>query len=317
VAADRDVRVVTYETAPRKDALVFGQASAAPDVAMDGLAEDQCSRPLSTVESDALDTLLQTRVTGTSSHEQYFDRQLEHDGEAVRTSLGLRRDERVISAFTNLSWDTALLGKDLAFESQFDWLARACAIVGAREGAVLAIRIHPAESRWGTAQPVEAALAERLGELPRNIRLVRPDEPVSSYGLLAISNLVLCYTTTVGLEAAVRGIPVAVGGSTHYRGRGFTIDVDSDEDLERSIVELPAMSLEQIELARRYAFAFFFRRMIPFNLVRNVGGQLGELPVSADDLLPGRDRYLDFVCDRIVDGGDFFLPPELALAPAA
>ena len=35
----------------------------------------------------------------------------------------------------------------------------------------------------------------------------------------------LCYTTTVGLEAAVRGIPVAVAGETHYRGRGFTSDI--------------------------------------------------------------------------------------------
>jgi hypothetical protein len=317
VAADRGVRVVTYETAPRKDALVFGQASAAPEMVMDGLAEDQRSRPLSTVESEALDTLLQARVTGAGAHERYFEEKLTHDGETVRTSLGLRPETRVVSAFTNLSWDTALLGNDVAYESQFDWLTRASRIVGGRDDTVLVIRVHPAEARWGTAEPVEVELAERLGELPRNVRLIRPDEPLSTYGLLAISDLALCYTTTVGLEAAVRGIPVAVGGRTHYRGRGFTIDVDSHGDLERAIAEPGAVSPEQIELARRYAFAFFFRLMIPFRLVRNVDGRLGELPVSADDLLPGRDPYLDFVCDRILDGRDFFLPPELALAAAA
>ena len=40
-----------------------------------------------------------------------------------------------------------------------------------------------------------------------------------------MSDLALVYTTTVGLEAANLGIPVAVAGATHYRGRGFTHDV--------------------------------------------------------------------------------------------
>jgi len=317
VAADRGVRVVTYEMASRKGALVFGQSNAAPEMVMDGLAEDQLSQPLSKAESDALDTLLRARVTGASSHEQYFEKELEHEGEGVRTALGLRRGTRVASAFTNLSWDTALFERDVAFESQFDWLARAAEIVGRRDDTVLVIRVHPAESRWGTTQPVAAELPKLLGALPRNVLVVPPHEPLSSYGLLAISDLVLCYTTTVGLEAAVRGIPAAVGGRTHYRGRGFTIDVDSHEDLARAIAEPAAMATEQVELARRYAFAFFFRRMVPFRHVRNVDGRLGELPVSANDLLPGRDPYLDFVCDRILDGGDFFLPPALALGAAA
>jgi hypothetical protein len=313
VAADRGVRVVTYEMAPRKDTLVFGQTSAAPEMVMDALAEDQCSRPLSKEEGEALDSLLRARVSGAGAHERYFRTAQEHGGEAVRTSLQIRSGTRVISAFTNLAWDTALLGKDIAYESQVDWLARASEVVAGRDDTVLVIRVHPAESRWGTAQPIEAELNERVGELPRNVLLVRPDDALSSYGLLAISDLVLGYTTTVGLEAAVSGIPVAVGGRTHYRGRGFTTDVESHADLERVIAELPAMSPKQVELARRYAFAFFFRLMIPFKHVQNIDGRLAEVPVSAENLLPSRDPFLDFVCDRILDGGDFFLPSALAL----
>jgi hypothetical protein len=279
----------------------------------DALAEDQRSRPLSEAQGEALDALLRARVTGAGAHEQYFDRPVEHEGETVRRLLGLGRETRIVSAFTNLAWDTALLGKNVGFESQFDWLARASELVAGRDDTVLVIRVHPAESRWGTAQPVAAELAERVGELPSNVRLVQPDEPLSSYGLLAISDLVLCYTTTVGLEAAVRGIPVAVAGRTHYRARGFTLDLDSQSDLERAIAEPQAMRPEQVELARRYAFAFFFRLMIPFKHVRGVGGRLAELPVSAEDLLPSRDPYLDFVCDRILHGGDFFLPVGLAV----
>jgi hypothetical protein len=312
VAADRGVRVITYELAPRKDALVFGEEGAAPEMLMDRLASDQLSRPLSPAEDNALDSLLHARMSGTGAHERYFDSQ-DHGTGAVRSSLGIAPSRRVISAFTNLAWDTALFGAEVAYESQFDWLARTAQTVGSRNDIVLVIRVHPAESRWGTAQPVDAELSKRLGALPDNIVLIGPDDPLSSYGLLEISDLVLCYTTTVGLEAAVSGIPVALAAKTHYRGRGFTTDIVSHAELAQAIADPPVMSSSQIELARRYAFAFFFRLMIPFTLVRNAKGWLAELPSSADDLHPGRDRYLDFVCERILEGGDLFLPSELAL----
>jgi len=312
-AADRGVRVVTYEVAPRRDTLLFAEGSAAPEMVTDALAEDQRQRALSSAQAQALDELLLMRVSGASSHERYFDGSLDHEGDAVHRALALPARARVVSAFSNLAWDTALLGQDVAFGSQFDWLARAATAVSNLEDTILVIRVHPAESRWGTAQPVEAELVKRIPALPRNVRLIGPDEPLSSYGLLAISDLVLTYTSTVGLEAAVRGIPVAVSGRTHYRARGFTIDVDSPHRLDRAIMDAQTMGADQIELARRYAFAFFFRLMIPFRHVRSIDGRLAELPLSASELLPGRDPYLDFICQRILDGGEFFLPPELAV----
>jgi hypothetical protein len=313
VAERRGVPVVTYELVPRKGALIFGRDFAAPDMVMDGLADHQAARPLSAQESEALDALLRARMSGEGANERYFDEALQHEGEAVRAALRIQTGTRIVSAFTNLSWDTALLGKNVGFDSQFDWLVETCRIVGNRSDTTLVIRVHPAEGRWGTAQPVEQELESRVGALPPNVVLVLPDQPISSYGLLAISDLASCYTTTVGLEAAVRGIPVAVAGITHYRGRGFTTDVAARADLERVLSEPPSMTSEQVELARRYAFAFFFRLMIPFRHVGSEGGRLTGVPTSADELLPGKDPLLDFVCDRILNGGDLYLPSDLAL----
>jgi hypothetical protein len=250
VGAARGVRVVTYEMAARRDTLVFGESSAAPEMVTPAFAAGQTPEPLSTAENEVLDAYLEARVSGAGANEQYFAEALNHDPEAVRKVLGVRPGVRVVSAFTNLAWDTAVLGKDIAYESQFDWLVRAVELVDGRHDTILVIRIHPSESRWGTAQPVAGELADRVGELPRNVVLVPPDEPLSSYGLLGISDLVLCYTTTVGLEAAVRGIPVAVAGRTHYRGRGFTVDIESHAELESAIADVRAMSPEQVDLAR-------------------------------------------------------------------
>ena len=271
VAAQRGLPIVTYELAPRKDALIFGRECPAPDMVMDGLAEDQASRPLSTSEAAALDALLEARVSGESAHERYFGESLQHEGETVRAALQLPGRERIVSAFTNLSWDTALLGKDVAFESQFAWLADTCRIVGKPRGGDAGDPDPPGRGPVGDGRsPFQRELAARLGDLPRNVIVVPPDQPLSSYGLLALSDVVLCYTTTVGLEAAVRGDPGRGRcRSAVYRGRGFTSDIASLADLrERVLADPPPMTPEQIELARRYAFAFFFRLMIPF---RHVG----------------------------------------------
>jgi hypothetical protein len=226
-------------------------------------------------------------------------------------------DTPIIAAFTNLAWDTAVLGKDLGFESMVDWIAEASLAMTERPEAVLAIRVHPAEVRWGTAQPIEPELLARTGGLPPNVRLVRADQAISSYTLMTMAERVLTYTSTVGLESALRGRRVAVAGETHYRGRGFTDDVRDAEHLRALIADggqgpLPG---DQVELARRYAFAFFFRLMIPFTPVENRGGDILRLPHGAAELARGSDPHLDFTCDRILDGGELLLPRELALAP--
>jgi len=63
-----------------------------------------------------------------------------------------------------------------------------------------------------------------LPELPEFIHVIEPAEKVNTYDLIELADLGLVYTTTVGLEMALRGIPVVVAGQTHYRGRGFTYD---------------------------------------------------------------------------------------------
>jgi hypothetical protein len=310
-AEARGLRTPTYEMAPRAGAMIFAQDSRAPDMDTAALWEAVRDRPLEPEQERAVGRLLSDRVSGVGAHETYFEVQLD-DAAAVRRELGVPDGARVVSAFTNLAWDSALLGKDIAFPSMFDWLARAVQAVAARPDWFLVVRVHPAEVRHGTGQPAVDELAARVGSLPPNVRLVGPSEAISSYAVLGLTDLVLAYTSTVGLEAAVRGIPVAVAGSTHYRGRGFTVDLDADGDLERVLDAPPARDEARAELARRYAFTYFFRFMTPFPAVRTEGATVVGVPAGADALQPGRDPYLDLVCDRILDGGAFTVPDELA-----
>ncbi|HYM54790.1 MAG TPA: hypothetical protein VES97_05470, partial [Solirubrobacteraceae bacterium] len=218
------------------------------------------------------------------------------------------------SLFTNVTWDSATIGHDVGFASMFDWVEHAVRVAG-RDDLVLVVRIHPAEGRWGTREDVQEVITSRLGQIPANVRFVSAQDALSSYALLDITDLVLTYTTTVGLEAAVRGKHVAVAGDTHYRGRGFTTDITGPDDLARVLgLEPSPLPAESVELAIRYAHMFFLRAMIPFPLIDAQDGKVKRFPRRAAELAPGADTYLDWICERILDGGHFGLPDELAVA---
>jgi hypothetical protein len=109
-----------------------------------------------------------------------------------------------------------------------------------------------------------------LPEIPGHIHLIGALDNVNTYDLIEIADLGLAYTTTVGVETAMNGIPVISCGQTHYRGRGFTIDPNSWDEyfttLEMVLSDLPAHRLgeEQVAKAWNYAYRFFFEYPRPF-----------------------------------------------------
>lgn len=317
LALSHGARAPTYEIAPRAGALVLSQDSAAPDYDVDRLWAAVRERPLSNRQRSEVIGLLEDRAHGIGAHESYYDR-VEDDPDELRRCLGLDGRERVVSLFTNVTWDSATIGHDVGFASMFDWVEHAVRLAAQRNLA-LVVRIHPAEGRWGTREEVREVIGSRLGEIPTNVRFVSAADALSSYALLDISDLLLTYTTTVGVEAAVRGKQVAVAGETHYRGRGFTTDIACPGDLARALDAEPArLPAAIVELATRYAHMFFFRAMIPFPSIAARDGKVERFPRRATELAPGADPYLDWICERILDGRDFGLPDELAhAAPAA
>ena len=216
----------------------------------------------------------------------------------------------MVSLFMNIGWDSAALGRDVGFESLLHWAEEAARVVAETPDVTLVVRMHPGEVRWGNRDDVR----ERLRPMPPNVRFVAPEQELDSYALLRMSDIVLTYTSTLGLEAAVQGIRVAVAGDVHYRGRGFTIDVGGPYDLRAAITgPIVPMTPEELELAWRYAFTFFFRVQVPFPAVKAVSTNPVGVARDASELAPGADPYIDFVCDRLLDGKDFTLPDELAL----
>lgn len=128
-------------------------------------------------------------------------------------------------------------------------------------------------------------------------------------------NAVIIYGTKTGVELTSIGIPVIVAGEAWVRNKGITTDVSSVAEYFKLLEKLPLaqpLSEATVLRARRYGYHFFFRRMIPLEFMQPATGDaLFRLEISGiDDLLPGRSRGLDTICDGILSGTDFIYPAE-------
>jgi hypothetical protein len=146
-------------------------------------------------------------------------------GQQVRQTLALDQRPIVLLA-TNVIGDSLTLGRQVFSDSMTEWLERTVQYFANHPEVQLVARIHPGELI--TKGPSIADVVRKiLPSIPENIHLVPADAKVNTYDIVEIADLGLVYTTTVGMEMAMSGVPVIVVGNTHYRNKGFTLDPES------------------------------------------------------------------------------------------
>ncbi len=191
-------------------------------------------------------------------------------GEQARRSLGLD-DRPVVLLPANVIGDSLTLGRQVFSSSMTEWLLRTVEYFRDRPQVQLVVRIHPGE-RYTKGPSVKDVLlkAKDHTSLPEHIHLVAAEDAVNTYDMVDLADLGLVYTTTVGMEMAMSGVPVIVAGHTHYREKGFTLDPGSWEayfqmlDMALEHPEKYRLKDAQVELAWTYAYNFFFEYPRPF-----------------------------------------------------
>jgi hypothetical protein len=201
-----------------------------------------------------------------------------------------------------------------------EWVIATIDYFRGRPELQLLIRVHPAEIR-GTLrsrQPLMDELARRYPVLPTNVHVIPPESPVSTYAAMMQCDSVIIYGTKTGVELTAVGVPVIVGGEAWIRNKGLMLDASSPQEYFRILDQLPIGRRNpdsQTELARKYAYHFFFRRMIPLPFMRQGGPALYEVAIKGlDDLMPGQHPGLDVVCDGVLKGTPFVYPAETLAA---
>jgi hypothetical protein len=217
----------------------------------------------------------------------------------------IKKYRKIYSLFPNVPWDAALMFANTAFKDLFEWISITIQAFKERPNDLLLIKIHPSEiSVMESRKTVLDFIKEMHDTIPPNVKLIPPDTKISPYSILDITDTGLVYNGTIGMEMAIRKIPVIVAGNAHYSNKGFTYDIKSKEQY----TELLKTNLtpKDVNMAEKYAYFYFIKTYIPNSFINatnlvNIGWNIK----SFKEFEPGKDKYLDHICNYIIDGGVF------------
>jgi hypothetical protein len=322
VARQEGVHVSTWNVAYRKRRFIFSHDDTYHHTLMREPQEQWERLDLTRERERELTTYLQSRREGLFDW-IVFHRPTAPPQAATVHELGLDPAKPVIGLLTNVAWDAQLHYPANAFPNMLEWLVRTCEYFASRPDLQLLVRVHPAELSGfpPSRQPILDELAQRLPVLPPNVRVVPPESGLSTYALMAQCNAALIYGTKMGVELTSVGMPVIVAGEAWIRNKGLTWDASSPAEYEALLDRLPfpgPLDASRLARARRYAYHFFFNRMIPLPFVQpKAGYPLYTLRLdSLAGLRPGASPGLDTICDGILRRTPFVLG-DAPVPPAA
>jgi hypothetical protein len=310
------VRVVNWVVAYRASSFILSHGDTYHHTLMDEPASDWEDMAWGEEQRAEIKAYLKSRWRGDRDWIGFHEKP-DEDAAALVERLGLDPTRPIIGMLSNVVWDAQLHYPANAFPSLIDWAVFTIDHFARRPDLQLLLRIHPAEVR-GTApsrQPLAEELARRYPVLPPNVFVIPPESPVSTYAAMELCDSVLIYGTKTGVELTAVGIPVIVAGEAWIKNKGLTLDASTPEGYAAMLQRLPLgkrLDPDVVDRALKYAYHFFFRRMMPLKVFERTSSSLFFTPAiaSVDELAEGRDAALDILCEGVLEGGPFIYPAE-------
>ncbi|MBI1293228.1 hypothetical protein GC173_18645 [bacterium] len=296
VARLRGIDVMTYERGFHPDDLVFTVNGYANDFPIADQFRKVAHLELNDEQDAEVDRILAKRRSGKATIINYFPTMNENRSLIV-DKLGLREDLPIAIAYPNILWDTAVFRRDTAFSGLWEWLKATIEHYIAHPEQQLVVRVHPAEVRLTmilTKERIGDRIAENFPTLPPNIKVVAATEDVSSYTLMDLSQRILVYSSTMGLEAAAVGREVVTAGMTHYRKLGFSRDAETAKEYSEILSSTPVLFDENVRSAAR-KYLYFYCYNFSFQCRSVSEPEFGKTVYNVKSV----DEWVDFDCDIV------------------
>ncbi len=315
ISQEQGIRVVTHEVNLQPYSAFFtdGEATIYPMLIPDDFK-------LSDKQNQVLDTYLAKRFKGDfrMAGIQFWSKmdQLPEDFLSLASNF-----KAIIPVFTNVIFDTSQAHANTLFRDMFEWLDIVLQKALQHPNILFVIRAHPDEMRKGKSSQesvMDWAKDSGAGEI-RNIKLIGPDETLSSYELIQRSKFTMVYNSSIGLEATLLGAAVLCAGKARYTQYPTVFYPDTRKDYEDELesfitsdeIKIPE---EHYEFARKFLYYQLYRASLPFDeflYEHPTPGYVQIENLSWTDFLPGNSKVLDLVVNGIKEERTFILENDL------
>ena len=110
-------------------------------------------------------------------------------------------------------------------------------------------------------------------KLPSNVHIIHPEDSINSYSIIDKSSLCLVYASNIATEISALGKPLIVGGEAYIKNKGIVTDPSSKIEyfeLIEKLLNKPIIDKNKILRAKKYAYYFYFQRMITIDLLDKI-----------------------------------------------
>lgn len=271
--------------------------------------------PMTETQQRRLDSYLVDRYQRNASFDMQHLKPFTGKSSEALKHFGLDRHKPIWGVMAHINWDSVSDYAPMLYESFNEWMIDTIDIAKEVSDVQWLIKVHPAEAWDNPESGVEALVRKEFPELPGNIKLLSAEENISPLDFFGLVDGAVTVYGTAGLELAMQGKPVILAGDAHYGNKGFTHDAVSRltyQNLLRHAGSIGPLRESQIDLAKKYAYCYFILRQIPVSVVANPNSKWWSFQFDQRErLLPGNDPVIDFICERLLDGKDFVMSPEL------
>ena len=263
-AENKNIEYVTQETYIGQDSWIYKKNDEVMKLRWNKEWDDFKAINLSTNQQEKAISYLE----GLSKGKQMYDR-LNHDYE-LEPDL---KNKDFFVLFTNLNFDTAVLGRNPIFNSMKDWIEQIIDFwIEKKPKQLLVIRVHPAEAKL--LKPTNDFIGIYLKEIYNkienaNIKIYGAHDKVSSYELIKFMKAGLVYSSTIGIEIAYNNKPCLIAGDAFYKDQDFVLCSANKNNYFQLLTSLLSNDFEKkISKAELLKFVYF----IYFNRVKRLKG---------------------------------------------
>jgi hypothetical protein len=277
--------------------------------------EDRKRRPFTAEEDASLQNFLDRRYHQRVSFDMKQLREYTGEVEQFRVRYNLDSSKPVFGVMAHINWDSVSDYSPMTYPSFDEWMIDTIEHISRITDVQWLVKVHPIEAYDHPAAGVHHLLQTHFPDLPPNVRLIPAEEGISPLEFFQLVDGGVTVYGTSGLELALQGKPVILAGEAHYGGKGFTydgLDIESYRALLERAGSLGPLADEQTSLARMYAYSYFVQRQSPLPPVRDPNSIWWNLQHDRrEQLLPGVDPFVDFICERLISGQDFVMNGDL------